>query len=142
MKVNIKILNNLKVLAHSGSHPKVWIASALVHRNRIISYGVNKMKTHPYQRKYGRNADAIFWHAETSAIFNADKRVGFDKFKNSVLYIARVKYDSCEKNNFISGLAMPCVGCMKCIKDYGIGAVIYTIDHIEDTKENYGVLVL
>jgi len=43
MIVNLNILEELKTLSLSGTHPKVWIAAALVHRNKIISYGVNQM---------------------------------------------------------------------------------------------------
>lgn len=140
--MNKKILDHLKILSHSGSHPNVWIAAALVYRNKIISYGVNQMKSHPYQRKYARNPEAIYWHAETSAIYIADKKIGFDKFKHSSLYVTRVKYDSSDKIKFISGLAAPCDGCLRCIREYGIKEVIYTLDHIDGVKENYGVLVL
>jgi deoxycytidylate deaminase len=140
--MNKSILDQLKILSHSGSHPKVWIAAALVYRNKIISYGVNQMKSHPYQMRYGRNPEAIYWHAETSAIFTADKKLGFDKFKNSSLYIARVKYDSSDKIKFISGLAAPCEGCLRCIMEYGIKEVIYTLDEIDNVKEHYGVIVL
>ena len=142
MFVNETIIDNLKSLSLSGGHPKVWISAALVHRNRIISFGVNQMKTHPYQLRYGKNKQCVFWHAETSAIYNADKKIGFDKFNKSVLYVARVKYINSDKEKFVSGLALPCDGCMRCIKEYGIQTVIYTLDHIENTKENYGVLSL
>lgn len=142
MKINKNILDDLKVLARSGTHPKVWIASALVCRNKVISYGVNQMKTHPYQKRYGKNAESIFWHSETSAIYIADKRLKFDKFEDSVLYVARIKYESSDKKKFISGLASPCDGCMQCIKDYGIKTVIYTMNHIDGSKEHFGILTL
>ena len=89
MKINPDIIENLKTLALTGTHPKVWIASALVHRNKIISYGVNQMKTHPYQMKYARNSKAIYWHSETSAIYTADKKLKFTKFDNSILYVTK-----------------------------------------------------
>ena len=141
MKINTKVIEQLKVLCHSGTHPKVWIAAALVYKSKIVSYGVNQMKTHPYQSKYARNEDAIFWHAETSAIYTAEK-LRFDRFEQATLYIARMKYDSSEKKNFISGLSAPCEGCFRCIKDYKIKKVIYTLDYIEGSKDNFGVMVL
>ena len=141
MIVNLNILEELKTLSLSGTHPKVWIAAALVHRNKIISYGVNQMKTHPYQRKYGRNSEAIYWHAETSAIYIASVRLGFAKFKNSTLYISRLKYDSPDKEDLVSGIAKPCDGCMRCINDYGIKNVIYTLDKTDDS-ENFGIITL
>lgn len=100
------------------------------------------MKTHPYQRRFARNSECIYWHAETSAIYTADKKLGFDKFHNSTLYIARIKYESEKKLNFISGLAAPCDGCMRCINEYGIKTVIYTLDNNEDCNEKFGVMML
>lgn len=142
MNIDTSIVENLKSLALSGSHPKVWVSAALVYRNKIISFGVNQMKTHPYQRRYGKTKDCVFWHAETLAIYNAHKKLNFDKFGKATLYVARVKYQNSDKKNFVSGLAMPCDGCMRCIKEYGIKRIIYTLDHIEQTKENYGVMIL
>lgn len=140
MNINETIIEQLKVLSHSGSHPKVWIAAALVYRDKVISYGTNQMKSHPYQSKYARNPEAIYWHAETSAIYIADKKMKFDKFKNSTLYVARMKYSSNLKDSFVSGMCLPCEGCLRCIKDYGIKKVIYTLDYIEGIDQHYGVL--
>jgi len=137
MKIDLKIIENLKILTKTSTHPSVWVASCLVHRNKIISYGINCMKSHPYQKKYGRNEEAIYFHAETSAIYTADKRIGFDKFHNSILYVCRLKYESTEKLSLVTGLAKPCDGCMRCIQHYGIKSVIYTMDE----PDNYGVII-
>jgi deoxycytidylate deaminase len=142
MNIDTTIVKNLKTLALSGGHPKVWVASALVHRNKIISYGTNQMKTHPYQHRYSKNDQCVYWHAETLAIYNADKKLNFDKFKKSVLYVVRVKYNGAGKNKFVSGLAKPCDGCMRCIKKYEIKSVIYTLDFEENIDENFGVMIL
>lgn len=142
MKINIELLEQLKSLSLSAPHPKVWIASALVHRNKVISYGLNQMKTHPYQYRYGRNSESIYWHSETSAIYTADKKLNFTKFENSVLYVARMKFDSSEKRNYVSGMAKPCAGCMKCIRHYGIKTIIYTLNEEEICDTNFGVLIL
>lgn len=142
MKVNFQLLDHLKKLAHAGTHPKVWVSAALVHRNKVISFGVNQMKTHPFQRNYGKNKEAIYWHAETSAIYTADKKLGFDKFENSILYIARVKYSCTDKLSFVAGLSFPCDGCLRCIKEYGIKTVIYTLDQMNDSKDHFGIYTL
>jgi deoxycytidylate deaminase len=142
MNIDTTLIKNLKTLALSAGHPKVWVASALVHRNKIVSYGTNQMKTHPYQYRYGKNDQCVYWHAETLAIYNADKKLNFDKFKKSVLYVVRVKYNGTEKDGFVSGLAKPCSGCMRCIQEYGIKSVIYTLDYEENIVENFGVMIL
>jgi deoxycytidylate deaminase len=138
MKIDLKIIENLKILTRTSTHPSVWVASCLVHRNKIISYGINCMKSHPYQKKYGRNEEAIYFHAETLAIYTADKKLGFDKFENSILYVCRLKYESTEKLSLVNGMAKPCDGCMRCIQDYRIKSVIYTMDE----QDNYGVMVI
>lgn len=142
MKINTLLFQELKTLAFSGTHPKVWISAALVYKNKVISFGVNQMKTHPYQSKYGRTPESIYWHAETSAIYIADKKLRFDRFEQSILYISRVKYSSTKKDKYVSGLSLPCDGCLRCINDYGIKTVIYTLDQVENEKEHYGVLIL
>lgn len=139
MKINLDILMNLKTLAMSSSHPKVFIASALVHRNKIISFGLNSMKSHSFQKRYSKNEHAIFLHAEVAAI-HAAKKLKFDRFENSILYVARMKYNDTTKSSIISGLAAPCDGCIRCIQDHGIKTVIYTLDDIPGIKNAYTII--
>ena len=139
MKINIELLENLKALSLTSSHNKVWVSSALVHRNKIISYGLNSMKSNPFQKRYGKNEYAIYKHAEVDCIQTALK-LKFCKFENSVLYVARMKYESTDRANYVSGLAMPCDGCLRCIENYGIRSVIYTMDHGQ--YEQFGVMML
>ena len=47
------------------------IAACVVYKNEIVSFGVNRRKSHPLQAKYSRNQESIFLHAEISAINNA-----------------------------------------------------------------------
>jgi tRNA(Arg) A34 adenosine deaminase TadA len=141
MNIDADLLDNLKTMALTSGHPKVWVAAALVHRNKVVSYGVNAMKTHPYQHRYGRNNECVYWHAETLAIYTADKRLGFTKFNKATLYVARLKFNNPDKTKLISGLAKPCSGCMRCISDYGIPRIIYTLDHEETVSEHYGTMI-
>ena len=143
MKINMSLMDELKRLALcSGTHPKVWVSSALVYRGKVISFGFNQMKTHPFQLKYSKNNQCVFWHAETFAIFNAVKKINFERFDKSVLYVARMKYKNTEKKDFVGGIAAPCSGCMRCIEDFGIKNVIYTLDQDVNAKEQYGVMIL
>lgn len=142
MKIDFKLVDQLKSLSLTSTYRKSPIASALVYRGNVISFGINQMKTHPYQRKYGRNTESIFWHAETNALYIADKKLHFDKFDKSVIYVVRTKWDGTDKKNLINGLAFPCEGCIRCIKNYGIKSIIYTLDQIGDEKCNMGVFVL
>lgn len=132
--MNTILIQELKKIATTSTHPKVWVASALVYKNTVISYGVNQLKSHPYQRKYGKNTEAIFWHSETSCIYNA-KKLNFSNFHRSILYIVRIKWDSNVKKNLILGLAKPCIGCLECIKDNKIKTVIYSKDEKFNIQE-------
>ncbi|MDR3503062.1 MAG: deaminase [Legionella sp.] len=100
----------------------VQIAAAIVIKNEIISFGVNEHKTHPFQKKYAPNPMALYKHAENAAIINALNRVPKNDLKKATMYIVRVKKDHSW------GMACPCEGCSKAIKEYGIKKVVYTTD--------------
>ena len=96
------------------------LAACVVKRNKIISFGHNKKKTHPLQNKFNKHPQAIYLHAEIDAIKNALKRTSVEDLVGSTLYIVRTKKDGSE------GLAKPCCGCMQAIESFNIGKVIYT----------------
>jgi len=101
------------------------IAACVVHKKTIVSFGVNQMKSHPFQAKYGIHvhSDAIFLHAETAAIKNALRCLSIEELAECSLYICRVKMI---KGKFVWGLAKPCVGCSRAIAEFGIKNVIYS----------------
>jgi deoxycytidylate deaminase len=101
-------------------------AAAVVIKNKVVGFGVNKYKTHPFQTKYGRNEDAIYLHAETSAIKDALRTVSVEDLGRATLYVARVKKN--RSHEYINGMSKPCEGCERCIADFGIKKVIYTTD--------------
>jgi deoxycytidylate deaminase len=111
-----------------GSHPRTFISAAITHKNRVISYGTNQMKTHPFQVKYQRNAESIFLHAEIAAIKNALRFIDVEDLLETTLYVCRQKYIASHKKQMISGLAKPCEGCARAIIEFGIKKVIYTTD--------------
>ncbi len=96
------------------------LAACVVKRNKIISFGHNKNKTHPLQNKFTKHPEAIYLHAEIDAIKNALKRVSTEDLLGSILYVVRTKKDGSE------GLAKPCKGCMQAIESFGISKVVYT----------------
>lgn len=102
------------------------LAAAITLRGEIIAFGTNRMHSHPFQAKFGKNDCSSFWHAETNAIFNALRRVEKEKLSRASIFVARVKYDAPRKKQFIQGLAAPCEGCKKCIAEYGLKRLIYT----------------
>lgn len=100
------------------------IAAKITVGNKEIGFGFNSYKTDPLQKKYGKNSESICVHAEILAIKNSFRRIERDEFKNATLYIARAKKD--KNNNFVYGLAKPCVGCARAIAGFGIKKVVYT----------------
>lgn len=88
------------------------------------------MKSHPIQKLYRKNDCAIYLHSEVDAIKNAiNSRVDLETISRSTLYIARQKMTS-SNGSWTQGLAKPCLGCQKCIEDYKLKQVIYTLENL------------
>lgn len=105
------------------------VAASIVMYNRIIAFGINQYKTHPLQKKFGKNNQCVHLHAEICAIKNALRFIQKSDLLNCTLYIARAKYQDETKQQFIHGLAKPCAnGCERAIETLGIKKVVYTID--------------
>jgi len=131
-----KYLNILSKIASDLSPVKsARLAACVVYKNDIVSFGTNLMKSHPFQARYGKNKDAVYLHAETSAIKNALKYISIEDIKRCSLYICRVKYEAADKTKLIFGTAKPCPGCFKCINTFDIKNVYFTLDN-----QTYSVL--
>lgn len=120
----ISILSKMAIAVEPVKQAR--IAACLVYRNEIVSFGINQMKTHPFQAQFGKNKDSIFLHAETDCIKNALREIEVDELSRCILYICRMKYESQEKKKFIYGLAKPCPGCERAIVTFGIKQVFYS----------------
>ena len=101
------------------------IAASVVHKGKVVSYGFNHKKSHPFQAKFCKNKDAVFFHAEVHAIKNALQIIDIDDLSKCELYIVRAKRD---KNNkkWITGLSKPCSGCQKCIDVFELKNIYYS----------------
>ena len=140
---DLKFLNNLFIIARDldatgGSR----LAASLVYKNKIISYGMNMNKSHTFQANHAKNDEAIYWHAETNAVYNGLKAVGSDldptkkELAGMTLYVARAKRPSSNSEEWIWGNSKPCSGCMSCIYKYGIKRIVYSMDE----TGHYGVI--
>lgn len=105
------------------------IAAAVVKKNEIISFGTNSLKSHPFQLKYAKNKQSIYWHAENRATYQAINRIGREELKNCSLYVFRIKYDDTAKGKWIPGLAKPCPGCEECINEHQFKKLYYSLDN-------------
>lgn len=105
------------------------IAACIVYRNDIVSFGICKMKSHPFQARFGKNKDSIFLHAENDCIKNALKLLSIDELSRCSLYVCRVKYEDRLMKKLLFGLAKPCSGCSRCIANFSISKVYYSLDN-------------
>ena len=121
------IFSLLTAVSQDLSDMKVRIAAAVVYRGKVVSVGVNQMKSHPFQARWSKNEHAIFFHAETNAIFHARKKLSDDELAKSTLFVIRTKR-LLKVDEIVYGMAKPCCGCQSCIDHYGIRKVIYTLD--------------
>ena len=125
-KKNIELLARLAETVEPVR--KARLAASIVISNDVVSFGINQLKSHPLQSRFGKNEDSIYLHAEIDAIKNALRHINVEDLEKATLYITRVKFDSWEKRNLIYGLAKPCSGCQRAILTFGISRVVYTLD--------------
>jgi len=104
------------------------LASCLVYKNEIISIGINRAKTHPFQKRFSSHEEAIFLHSENDAIYNALKRYDLETVSKSRLYVCRVKYADESKAFMVPAMAKPCMGCQRAIAQFNIKHVCYTTE--------------
>lgn len=108
---------------------RMRLTAALVYKNEIISVGCNQMKTHPFQMKFAKNKESIYLHAEVNCVRNALRSVSMDVISRCTMYVYRAKHPGQDSSVFIPGLSKPCEGCQRCIAEFGIKRVAYSLDN-------------
>lgn len=111
-----------KLLEIARDQPRVFgvrIVAAIYKGNRLVSYGFNSPKSHPFQKRWAKHPEAIYTHAEIDAIRNALRRD--EDLTRCTLYVARW-------TNQGQALAEPCDGCRAAIKAFGISQVSWTLE--------------
>ncbi len=122
-KRDSKYLDEAIQLARAGDRVGgARIGALLVVGNRVVSMGQNMLKSHPLQKRYGKNPEAIFQHAEINCIVNFLRKFSLDDLKKSTMYVGRVSGTHMHD----VGLAKPCSGCAHAIHQFGIRKVIHT----------------
>tara|TARA_R110000851_G_scaffold43716_1_gene107875 strand:- start:1189 stop:1581 length:393 start_codon:yes stop_codon:yes gene_type:complete len=124
--MNVKIFDETFKLAQAVEPVRgARIAAAVVRKGKVISYGFNHKKSHPFQAKFCKNNHAVFFHAEVHAIKNALSFIDIDDISKCELYIVRAKRDKTNRK-WITGMSKPCSGCQKCIDMFGLKSVYYS----------------
>ena len=121
-----RMLDTLRIMAMDVAPVRgAKLAAALMHRNQIISFGINQFRTHPLQARFGKNSEAIFLHAEIDSIRNALMHTTADTLTRATLFVVRVKKtESGPRGKWCAGSACPCEGCSRAIANFGIRRVI------------------
>lgn len=119
-------------------------AMIINNKNEILSIGYSLKKTHPFQKRFGKNDKAIYLHAEIDAIHKALKRNTLETLQRSTIFIVRLKKFEVSKRKFITiyGLAKPCQGCMAAIKEFGIKRIYHTCNEDCFKYPNYDEILL
>lgn len=115
---------------------RVKMVAFLVHKNKIISFGVNTEKTSLYQhraRKRSNVSDTDFIYDKTHAEIAALKKIhpSFNDWQNTEIIVISKKKDGSFR------LARPCPICSKAISDLGIKKIYYTNSFGGITKETF-----
>lgn len=95
-------------------------AACIVWKNRLLSVGQAKIKTHPLQAKFASNSKRIYLHAEIDVIVRCINNHGTDILKESDLYILRLS-----KGGAVS-MSKPCSGCQRAIEAFQLKSVNWT----------------
>jgi deoxycytidylate deaminase len=122
-------------IQNKNSQQKVKLAASLVFQNEIISVGYNSLKTHPMQKRFSKNIEAIFKHAEVDCIVNALRYVDSADLERATLYVYRVKKLTKDHNYWSDGYSEPCSGCKQAISHFKIKKVVYSTEDDYSYKE-------
>lgn len=113
-----------RAVSKTSDHPKVRIGCCIVKKRRILSVGVNLMKSHPMQKKYNKyrelTMDVNHIHNNIHAEFDAVLKANPDELVGADIYVYRE--DFWGKRS----LCRPCEACMRLLKSRKIKAVYYT----------------
>jgi deoxycytidylate deaminase len=99
-------------------------AAVVLRGTKVVAYGVNRNKTHPMAKKFSKNPEAIYLHAELDAIVRALTLVGPRAIVGATIAVCRTTRDGRYADS------RPCEGCQRAIEAFGL-KVEYT------TKEGW-----
>lgn len=125
-----RMLQVLRIMAQDVTPVRgAKLASAIMHKGQVVSFGINQIRSHPLQARFGKNADAIFLHAEIDSIRNALYNNTADFLTRTTMFVYRVKRrEGMRHAAWCQGNASPCEGCARAIATFGIRRVIASTD--------------
>jgi len=120
-----KWFNVAKAVSKTSIYPRIKIGCCIVKKNKILSVGVNLLKSHPSQKKFNsfRGIDINKIHNNIHAEFDAVLKVSNkDSLFGADIYIYRESKDGRIR------ICRPCRACMMMLKFYGLKNVYYTTE--------------
>jgi len=125
-------LAHKQALSASGAFG-VYMGAVLAVKGRLLSFGQNQAKSHPFQSQFAKHEEAIFLHSETDAINSALRQISMDELcqAKTSLYIVRIKRSDGTNSPLVKAMAKPCVGCIGAIRAHNINQVMYTTNEFE-----------
>lgn len=123
----------------------VKVAAALVYKGRVVATGTNQYKTHPLMMTPGYREDQNWRHAEVDCIVNARRTLTLQQIASCSIHVVRAKRTP--QGKWTLGLAKPCPGCSRVIKNYGIAHVSWSEDKYDyevyrNCKHTRGIALL
>ncbi len=112
------LINIASKIAQLSQH-KFQIGAVLVKGKRIISFGVNKYKSHPKQINPHTKEQGSSIHAELDCLIKAP----YQMISGSSIYVARLL-----RGNGVHGYCRPCSSCISILKEYQVSKIIYTLE--------------
>lgn len=100
-----------KKVSKNSQHKDHQVGSVITYKNRILSVGFNKTKTHPKSHSPWKTT-----HAEFDAVLS----LGNIDYSKCSIYVYR------ELKTGTMGNSKPCVWCQKMLKSIGLTTVYYS----------------
>ena len=97
-------------------------AAVIVKGGRVLSSGVNRIKTHPNAVVKDEDGELICKsiHAEMDAISRVKNK---DQLKGATIYVAR------KGRSDKVGMSLPCTMCQRALRKHGLSKAVFTTEH-------------
>jgi tRNA(Arg) A34 adenosine deaminase TadA len=109
--MKLKFVKLLRKLKNTSDHHQHKMACLIVNKNRVVSFGVNKVKTHPKS-----TARYSMLHAEIAALIG----MAVEELNGCTAYIYR------EDRAGNTAMSRPCPACYEALKLVGIKKICYS----------------
>jgi len=112
-----KYIEIAKALQPNTHNVKTFHVTFILSKNKLLSIGINKPKTHPKTIKYSY-CHSVGIHSELSAVL----KLGKENCSNYTFVNVRLKKDG------TVGSSKPCKGCQDLLNQVGYKSIFFTTD--------------